>query len=299
MNIETFLITHDGKICPAAGLSDRVLSDDAGTGCDVIEQTVRKTGWIGVEFDRDRQEILLTFRAMEMAEQAVTAVCALLLIPSLNRVILKYDFIGTKSECLSNGSAASMRLMEIAKSAEELRLQYEFFASAKDPNLLFKREETDARRLGALLKVWRESMGIFNENTVPLLKEFGLLSRTLLIEPTGQGHAGKFTFIGQDFTVYGANWPEEGIGMPVDQQFDSGYGVWVAKALAVIRETGHPQYEHVDARIRRPNGEQRRSRYKCLRTFWRDSNNHPILMTNSLITPNVDIPLLPVQSSVV
>lgn len=300
MQIETFLITHEGKICPAVGLGDRASSDGAGAACDVIQQTIRKTGWIAVEFDQDRHEIALTFRAMEMAEKAVTAVCALLLIPKLHSVILKYDLHGSQSECLSNGSAASIRIMEIAKSVEDLRRKYEFFASAKDPEFLFQEGGSEAQRLGGLLKVWRESMGVFSATTIPLLREFGLLSRTLLIEPNnGNGQGGKFTYIGRDFTVYGANWPDEGIGMPVEQQFDSGYGAWVSKALAVMRETGHPQYEHVDARIRRPNGEHRRSRYKCLRTYWRDSNNHPIIMTNSLITPNVDIPLIPVQSSVV
>lgn len=299
MHIETFLITNDGKSCPAVGLRDGATGETAGAGCDVIQQTVRQTGWIGVEYDRDRQEIALTFQAMEMADKAVTAVCALLLIPKLNLVTLKYDLHGAQSEALPNGSDASMRIMEIAKAAEDLRRKYEFFAAAKDPEILFQEGGAEAQRLAGLLKVWRDSMGVFSNTTIPLLREFGLLSRTLLIEPTNLDNSGKFTFIGQDFTVYGANWPEEGVGMPVEQQFDSGYGAWVAKALTVMRETRLPQYEHIDARIRRPNGEHRRSRYKCLRTYWRDRNNNPILMTNSLITPHVDIPLLPVQSSVV
>ncbi len=299
MHTETFLITNDGKCCPAVGLHSDVPGDSEGAGCDVLQQTVRKTGWIAVQYKRDSQEIRLTFRAMEMTEQAVTAVCALLLIPRLNAVVLEYDFHGSQSEFHPDGSTASMRVMDIARSAEELRRKYEFFASAKDPEVLLREGDLEARRLGGLLKVWRESMGVFSETTIPLLKELGLLSRTLLIEPIGSSQSSKFTYIGKDFTVYGADWPEEGVGTPVEQQFDSGYGAWVAKALTVMRETGHPQYEHIDARIRRPNGEQRRSRYKCLRTFWRDSNNHPVLMTNSLITPHVDIPLLPVQSSVV
>ena len=299
MRKESFLITNDGKRCPVVGIPTQSPDDGARAVYDVIHQAVRDKGWIGVDYSHAREEIKLTFRAMEMAEHAVTAVCALLLIPRLKSVILKYDFHGWHNEAHPDGASASIRIMEIAKSADELRRKYEFFATAKDPELLFQEDGDEARRLGGLLKVWRDSMGVFNAATIPLLKDFGLLSRTLLIEPVGKTHGSKFTYIGQDFTVYGDTWPHEGIGLPVEQQFDSGYGAWVSKALTVIRETGHPQYEHVDARIRRPNGENRRSRYKCLRTFWRDSNNHPILMTNSLISPNVDIPLLPVQSSVV
>ncbi|WP_282608316.1 hypothetical protein [Pelagibius sp. Alg239-R121] len=299
MRKESFLITNDGKRCPVVGHGARQSDEEAPTEFDAIHHAVREKGWIGVDYSVSRAEIKLTFRAMEMADEAVTAVCALLLIPKLKTVVLKYEFHGWHDERLTDGASASMRIMEIAQSAEQLRRKYEFFASAKDPYILFSERGAEARRLSNLLKVWRESMGVFNATTIPLLREFGLLSRTLLIEPANKNDSGKFTFIGNDFTVYGTAWPHEGIGLPVEQQFDSGYGAWVAKALAVMRQTGLPQYEHIDARIRRPTGENRRSRYKCLRTFWRDENNHPILMTNSLISANVDIPLLPVQSSVV
>ncbi len=299
MHNESFLITSNGKRCPVIGHSAYQSGGEARAISDAVDHAVREKGWIGVDFSEAREEIKLTFRAMDMAEEAVTAACALLLIPKLKSVVLKYHFHGWTFEKHLDGSSASLRVMEIAQSAEQLRRRSEFFAAAKDPEVLFREEDNEAQRLGKLLRTWRDSTGVFNDTTIPLLREFGLLSRTLLIEPVNDNGSGKFTFIGDDFTVYGRSWPQEGIGQPVEQQFDSGYGVWVAKALAVMRESGLPQYEHVDARIRRPNGEYRRSRYKCLRTLWRDSNNHPILMTNSLITQNVDIPLMPVQSTVV
>ncbi len=299
MHNESFLITNNGKRCPVIGHSAYSSSGSGRAVSDAVDHAVREKGWIGVDFSEAREEIKLTFRAMDMAEEAVTAACALLLIPKLKSVVLKYDFHGWTFEKHLDGSSASLRVMEIAQSAEQLRRRSEFFAAAKDPEILFREKGEEARRLGNLLRTWRESAGVFSAKTIPLLREFGLLSRTLLIEPSDSKGSGKFTFIGDDFTVYGKSWPQEGIGQPVEHQFDSGYGIWVAKALAVIRESGMPQYEHVDARIRRPNGEYRRSRYKCLRTLWRDSNNHPILMTNSLISQNVDIPLMPVQSTVV
>ncbi|TQV79231.1 hypothetical protein [Denitrobaculum tricleocarpae] len=299
MHNESFLITNNGKRCPVIGHSAFSSSGSGRAVSDAVDHAVREKGWIGVDFSEAREEIKLTFRAMDMAEEAVTAACALLLIPKLKSVVLKYDFHGWTFEKHLDGSSASLRVMEIAQSAEQLRRRSEFFAAAKDPEILFREKGEEARRLSNLLRTWRESAGVFSAKTIPLLREFGLLSRTLLIEPSDGKGSGKFTFIGDDFTVYGKSWPQEGIGQPVEHQFDSGYGIWVAKALAVIRESGMPQYEHVDARIRRPNGEYRRSRYKCLRTLWRDNNNHPILMTNSLISQNVDIPLMPVQSSVV
>lgn len=299
MHNESFLITNTGRRCPVIGHGARQANGSGRAISDAVDHAVREKGWIGVDFSEAREEIKLTFRAMDMAEEAVTAACALLLIPKLRSVVLKYHFRGWTFEKHLDGASASLRVMEIAQAAEQLRRRSEFFAAAKDPEMLFREPGDEARRLGNLLKAWRESTGVFTCKTIPLLKDFGLLSRTLLIEPVKDNGCGKFTFIGEDFTVYGKSWPQEGIGQPVEQQFDSGYGVWVAKALAVMRESGLPQYEHVDARIRRPSGEYRRSRYKCLRTLWRDANNHPILMTNSLISPNVDIPLVPVQSTVV
>jgi hypothetical protein len=295
MREESFLITNDGKRCRMLDSNVR----EPGNDSRARSAPIFHAGWIGVDFSETRQEIKLTFHAMEISDEAVTAACTLLLIPMLKSVVLEYDFYRWVSESYSDGSSASIRVMEIVKAATALKRKNEFFAAAKDPESLFRETESEGQRLGALLKVWRESMGAFTSTTIPVLKEFGLLSRTLLIEPVRKTDSGKFTFIGNDFTVYGRNWPHEGIGLSVEDQYDSSYGAWVSKALKVMRETGMPQYEHIDARIKRPNGEVRRSRYKCLRTHWRDVNNYPILMTISLISPNIDIPLLPVQSTVV
>lgn len=299
MSEESFLITNQGKRCRALQHDVERLIDYPRAEFDIIEYAMRNMGWIRVDYSLERQQIVLTFKALAVTEEALTAACTLLLVPKLSMVILKYDFYGWLEETYPDGSAAGIRIMEIAQSAAQARRQTEFFAVAKDPDALLQEPDAESQRLGDLLRVWQTTRGRFTPKTIPLLEQLNLLSRTLLIEPDGETKCGKFTFIGSGFTVYGENWPQEGIGVSVEEQFDSGYGQWVAKALRVIRETGIPQYEHVDARIRTPSGAAQRSRYKCLRTLWRDENSYPIMMTTSVITQDVDIPLFPVSATVV
>ena len=54
-----------------------------------------------------------------------------------------------------------------------------------------------------------------------------------------------------------------------------------------------PWYAHIDACITMPEQEARRSRYKCLKTPWTNSRGDRVLMITSVLTPDVDIPLVP------
>jgi hypothetical protein len=286
------LIDHQGRFLPAdrSGLETELAYPYSDF--DIFEFAIRQAGWLELRCEPDETQAHLRFDCFSLADKALTAAGAFLLKPKLNDVSFRYHLCGEQFERFTDGIQASRRLLRLWKISCTALRPPTVICQARDANDLHAQKHPAAKRLSRLLDLWREKNGVFDQDIVPFLRRHELLDRTLLIEPASNGEDVVFTFIGRGFTLYGPDWPQTGIGQAVNRQPDPSYGQWAAKSAAVIMASGVPQFEEISARIRTPHGWPRRSRYKCLRLLWQTTAGHPVVMTTSLLTPDVDVPLV-------
>jgi hypothetical protein len=93
--------------------------------------------------------------------------------------------------------------------------------------------------------------------------------------------------------MYGERWPHEAIGSSFLDQPDKVYAARAAESCRKAIGSAAPWYAHIDACISMPEQEARRSRYKVLKTPWQRSCGARVLMITSVLTTDVDIPLVP------
>ena len=279
-----FLINEHGRGVP---LDDERLPSALlrSLGLDgIVELAVRENGWVYVLNESDWGRMAIRFDCRSVRSQARLAAGAVMLRRPLSEVRLSYHLCGDNEEVFTDGITASRRLIHLWQAAEVLQPE-RVNCRALNPDWLYVQDDAASEKLRQVLECWRSKNGVLDDTVVPYLRRIGVLQRTLLIEPVPGGDDGVFTYIGDGFTLYGPEWPQQGIGQPVGAQPDPDYGAWAAKAFKVMMASGLPQFEQVSAQIRSPRDPARRSDYKCLRTLWRTAAGDPVMMTNSFLTP--------------
>jgi hypothetical protein len=286
-----YLFDHRGQRVPVSYDEAEAALAHSRSKLGDLDFAVRQAGWVEVWHDESHASAKLRFRCLSLCDEAATSAGALLMEAPLQDVSLQYHLCGEQWERFDNGVTAAARLFRLWQFGNALLRPPGLICSAKDPEELHLEKDNAIRGLALLLDLWHRKDGIFDKDVIPFLRRRNLLDRTLLIEPSAETDCPVFTFIGDGFTLYGEDWPKTGVGHPVNDQPDPAYGQWVVKSTAVIMASGLPQFEEISAQIRTPQGWSRRSRYKCLRLLWQTPAGHPIVMTVSRLTPEVDAPL--------
>jgi hypothetical protein len=129
---------------------------------------------------------------------------------------------------------------------------------------------------------WQEKAFRFDDDVVPFLKSAGIFDRSVLIEPSERAMGGIFMLHGAGFTLFGADWPDNSIGMPVTDQPDAVYGRWVAKDYERIFRDRKPRALRVEAKIRSYPGHTPRRSYACMRLPW-TAGSSPLILTASVL----------------
>lgn len=290
---ERFLIDEHGRHCEAVPEVIEALLDYPDPDFDINAYAVRNLGWIEISQDRPAGRIEAKFRSLSVSFGAVSALYQLLSDPDWTDIRFEHDLFGWMTQAYTNNHAASAALHNIVRSVIDFYHHPPYTAVEKNPASLHEEETAASKVLASVLEFWRERGGQIPEDLTPRLRDIGILPRLMLIGVDSSGTDGRFQYIGTGFTIYGDRWPREAIGRNIQEQPDRAYAARVAESCMMAALRSEPGYTHVDARIGLPEQEPRRSRYKCLKTPWQHSRGDRVLMITSVLTSDVDIPLVP------
>ncbi len=289
---EHFLIDEHGRQCETLPEAIEVLLDYPDADFDIAGYAVRNLGWIDVRMNPPSGAIRAEFRALTVSFGAVSALYALLSNQTWNDIRFEYDLFGWMTDSYDDNRSACAGLHFVVQNVIDFFQHPPYTSVDKSPGLLREEGTASSKMLGSVLSLWQERSGQITDDVTHKLREIGILPRLMLIDVDKTGEDARFRYIGAGFTVYGDRWPREAIGRNIREQPDQAYGARVAKSCIVAAQSAQPNYSHVDACIGVPGRDPRRSRYKCLKTPWRSSHGGQVLMITSVLTPDVDIPLV-------
>ena len=290
---ERYLIDDRGMRCDALPETVAFLLDYRDADFDIVDYAVRNLGWIDVSTDRESAKIHARFRTLTVTFGAVSALYELLSTAPWEAVSLEYELFGWISETYEDGPSACARLSYIVQSVVEFLRHPPYTSVEKGAACLYGEDAPDSKMLASVLGYWQDCSGRLPEDLTHKMREIGILPRLMLVDVDSSGSDGRFRYIGSGFTLYGEHWPQDAIGRSIQEQPDRAYAARVTESCMRVAQSSEPGYSHVDACIGVPEQEPRRSRYKCLKTPWRSSRGTQVLMITSVLTPDVDIPLVP------
>lgn len=290
---EHILIDEQGHLCE--GLPDviEMLLDYPDADFDITAYAVRNLGWIEISLDRPAGRIEAKFRSLTVSFGAVSALYALLSNSDWKSIRFEYDLFGWMTETYQDSGTACAALHVVVQSVIKFFHHPPYTSVEKNPASLREEAAGGSKMLASVLDLWQERSGEIADDVTHRMREIGILPRLMLIGMDSSGSDGRFQYIGSGFTVYGDRWPREAIGRNIQEQPDRAYAARVAESCMMAALGSEPRYAHVDACIGMPGQDTRRSRYKCLKTPWTNSRGDRVLMITSVLTPDVDIPLIP------
>ena len=290
---EHLLIDEQGRLCEAVPEVVEMLLDYPNADFDITAYAVRNLGWIEISLDRPAGRIEAKFRSLTVSFGAVSALYALLSNSDWKTIRFEYDLFGWMTETYQDSGAACAALHVVVQSVIKFFHHPPYTSVEKNPACLREEDAGGSKMLASVLDLWRERSGEIADDVTHRTREIGILPRLMLIGMDSSGSDGRFQYIGSGFTVYGDRWPREAIGRNIHEQPDRAYAARVAESCKMAALGSEPRYTHVDACIGMPGQDLRRSRYKCLKTPWTNSRGDRVLMITSVLTPDVDIPLIP------
>ncbi len=287
------MIDEQGRLCEALPQVVEMLLDYPDADFDITAYAVRNLGWIEISLDRPAGRIEAKFRPLTMSFGAVSGLYALLSDPDWTAIRFEYDLFGWMTETYEDSGAACAALHVVVQSVIDFFRHPPYTSVEKNPASLREEDAGGSKMLASVLDLWREHDGRIPMDLTAKLRDIGILPRLMLIVMDSSGPDGRFQYIGSGFTLYGDRWPREAIGRSIHEQPDRAYAEHVAQSCMMAALSSDPKYAHVDACIEMPGQDHRRSRYKCLKTPWTNSRGDRVLMITSVLTPDVDIPLVP------
>ena len=290
---EHFLIDDQGRLCEAVPKAVEILLDYPDADFDITDYAVRNIGWIQISLNQREGRVVAKFRSLTVSFGAVSALYALLSNSDWKTIRFDYDLFGWMTETYQDSGKACAALHVIVRSVIEFYHHPPYTSVEKSPALLREEGADGADMLASVLDFWQERSGEISDDLTRRMREIGILPRLMLIGVDSSGTDGRFQYIGAGFTVYGDRWPREAIGQNIQEQPDRAYAARVAGSCMTAARSSGPKYSHVDACIEVPGQDHRRSRYKCLKTPWTNRRGDRVLMITSVLTPDVDIPLIP------
>lgn len=257
---------------------------------EVEAYLIDQLGWVKITIDA--HGLSIAFHAVMASFGAIYGCHQFLAQAGIVPIRITYDLDGRIQETYSDVSVARARLVEIAERVAEFFNRPRFSSIEKSPTDLASEVGGAGRALGAALQAWQDSAGRLSVDVKKKLKSARLLDRTMLFDIDPASGRGRFQYVGRGFTHYGSAWRAQAIGRFAEEQPDERYVESTYPSYRKAIDTGRPLYEHVDAGIRAKGQPLRRSRYKVLKTLWRDDAGTAVLMVSSVLTPDIDIPLL-------
>lgn len=203
-------------------------------------------------------------------------------------VFMLYYLGGWTEEYRLDGRTAAERIREIGAAAGGDGQRQPFLSADKNFDALFDQDRH--HRLAQVADLWRAVEGKFDKSIPVHLAGIGFLDRTII--STLADHSSLIVqHCGLGYGHYDGSTYRRLIGQRVENQPDRSYGEWVATTYRAVITTQLPQFADIDAIIRHPERDLRRSRYQRLILPWKKRNGQVILTSTSLLNPDINIPL--------
>jgi hypothetical protein len=196
------------------------------------------------------------------------------------RLLLSYLQRTWQHEVLRSAHEAMLRLEDLVYATPTWRPRSTYVVQ-RHP--LTPRKHSALQSLGPLLAIWHVTGGLWTDRLRDLLTTLNLLERAVVLHnPTG-GDRLVFDYRGASFSFYPPSWNRLAIGRDLEDQPDRDYGLRTAHSYRGALGDGQPRFEAVDAVIRAPGQDTRRSRYDRLILPWRTSDNERFLTGVSVL----------------
>lgn len=266
------LIDDKGETWPAGAVAVRQRLGHDPSQFDPVGYAVRNLGFALVR-QRGRS-IHLSLRPALVTPATLGALFYRLAEAMPERLLLSYLQRNWQHEVIRSAHEAMLRLEDLVYTGSTWR-PHSAYLVQRHPLVL--RKHSALQSLGPLLAVWHLTGGLWTDRLRDLLMALNLLERAVVLRnPTG-GDRLVFDHRGASFSFYPPCWNLLAIGRDLEDQPDREYGIRTAQSYREALGDGQPRFEAVDAVIRAPGKEVRRSRYDRLILPWRTSDNERFL----------------------
>lgn len=196
------------------------------------------------------------------------------------RLLISYLQSTWQHEVIRSAHEAMLRLEDLIYAGPTWRPRSTYLVQ-RHP--LVPRKHSALQSLGPLLAIWHVTGGLWTDRLRDLLTALNLLERAVLLHNPAGGDRLVFDYRGASFSFYPPCWNLLAVGRDLEDQPDREYGRRIALSYREALEDGQPRFEAVDAVIRVPGHDARRSRYDRLILPWRTSDNERFLTGVSML----------------
>jgi hypothetical protein len=256
------VIDADGRIwSPAAAEFHRHLGYPE-PDFDLARYAVRNLGYVLLELSAAPDGLLIIeFRVILVKPRALLEAARFIESKAADSPLkLRYLLADWTEESFQSAAAAIVRIEELLGSGVLDRRMHVLSQRLELDHLI----EASAHRLRPLFQLWRASFGNFTDTTLPFLVQHGYDERMVIAERCPGSDAHSFRYVGAGLSFYDDAERLRMIGTDLREQPDRAYGEWVARAYSEASSTMQPVFERVDAVIRPPGRQPRRSQYERL-----------------------------------
>jgi len=274
------LIDSDGEIrsIGAPEMRRGAIADGCGCDSDWPDCAVREFGFVLVRERLTSVQIML--RPSLVTEPALAALFYHVAEAVPERVVLSFLLDEWHHEVIRTAHEAMLRLEDIVFAAKTWRPRTRYQAQFHPSKLL---RHATYQRWAPLLAVWGLTGGRPPGSLVDVFTSFSLLDRAIVLRnPRGSDRL-LFEHRGSAFSFFRPCWNLLAIGRDIEDQPDGEYAASVAEAYRTALGTREPRFEAVDAVVRTPGRDVRRSRYDRLILPWQSANGERFVTGLSML----------------
>jgi len=250
----------------------------AGAFEDVSALAVREHGYVLL---RERKGALhVALRPERVTRPALATLFFRLAEAKPTRLLLSHFGEEWTHEVCGNAHETMLRLEDLVAFASgwALRAIYDV-----ERHPLIPRRHPSLRQLAPMLAVWHLLGGRGPDRLAEVLAPLGFLDRSAIIRRPKGTERVLFEHRGKAFTFYQPCWNLLAMGRDVEDQPDCVYGAHTARCYRETFAEDAPRFESVEALVRTPEREVRRSRFDRLILPWRTHSGERVATGISIV----------------
>ena len=274
----TTLIDEQGEPWFAGAPELRRRLGAIAAGDDISAHAVREHGFVMV---RERAgSVHVSLRPERVRRPALATLFYQLAEARPERLVLSYLGCDWQHEVVGSAHEAMLRVEDLVASSAGWRPGAGYIVQRHS---LIPRRHPSLQQLAPLLAVWHLLGGRSPGPLPEVLVRFGFLDRSVIVRNPARSGRMVFEHRGKAFTFYQPCWNLLAMGRDVEDQPDRDYGKHTARCYREAFAEDAPRFEAVDAVIRTPGHEVRRSRFDRLILPWRMSDGERVATGISLL----------------
>lgn len=263
----TTLIDEQGEPWLAGAPELRRRLGTVPVGADLSDHAVQEHGFVMM---RERPGSLqVSLRPERVRRPTLATLFYRLAEVRPQRLVLSYLGRDWQHEVVGNAHEAMLRVEDLVASSAGWHPGAGYTVQRHS---LVMRRHPSLQELAPLLAVWHLAAGRSPCPLPEVLGRLGFLNRSVIVRNPARSGRMVFEHRGKSFTFYQPCWNLLAMGRDVEDQPDLDYGKHTARCYREAFAEDAPRFESIDAVIRTPGREVRRSRFDRLILPWRMPN---------------------------